>query len=840
MKAMLILPPSIYHPDKSQADKVRGEIVQAAQKADTFLVKHTVEDRPSLVEIVYVLKCQQGRTFQPTNHSDGKENTNSVYKEGIRRDRIVDKGKGSRGPQGKTLPRRSQTTKPSPGCTCKFQLQLRLSPGTHWYFMYTTKEYGVHNHDRIPFEHKHRPLTYYTAEQRSALVNYSKVAPASATQLLSSQLTGGLLPTKQQIDYAKKCAEVPPGQPLKPQSQGQQLIDFLKDQVKQKKMRYVALFHEVTDTSLLAIHKYDLRKRMKQLINGEIDDNELEQADDIVLTVQTHSETGTMDDQPLVLSSATDKLQLGEILRAIQCELTVGKKVLIGCAWSREDERRLFELYPEVFMLDITMSTNNQRMPELVTCCPGPDMTFFSPVRVFVPSQCRWVFMWLFGYVFPKLLGLLALSRIELVLSDGDSKIYLSFDHYRLMYYTNAKHGLCIFHLVTKPIGECGSKLQGRSDSVVKDQLETFKHWVFSWMRLGGVETEEEFKVSLTLLMEWLKSFRVTSRAEKSKTKMPMHIVKALSHNSIELETILLRIMTHRDRWFFPDRRGKLHLQQKATSALEGFNATIKSRSSNKVTPNMSLLRSLEVQNEQATVRMTGIMIKAQRDSGSTPKWSTTESGKELTTLGESLKQSTQEQRPNYSTSLLYKTDSVMVVFVKRKSQLGIYCEECQNEEVQYCATCYHHSPIPRFIRKRRLTFSLSHDGWWHVTCTCLHNDGYPCRHIATVIELHHMHFMPRYFRKYLGYDGMKNKKALHEFFECKRDDRRFLVHAVTIKEIHSRLLSLPTEETIGLEGPDSVCIQRTKKGLIPHQIVQVTNGDLVDEKMWEEDFITK
>jgi hypothetical protein len=180
---------------------------------------------------------------------------------------------------------------------------------------------------------------------------------------------------------------------------------------------------------------------------------------------------GSLKNNSFKLETATEKMQLGAVLHAIKAELVVGKKVLIGCAWCREDEVRLFKMFPEVLMVDVTMGTNNQRMPQLVSCSPGPDMKIFTPVRAFLPSQCQWVFMWVFGVVFPTLLGTEACNCIQLVLTDGDHKEYDSFEAHKKEFYRNAVHGLCIFHLVTQPISRLGSKILSREDQLVKDQL---------------------------------------------------------------------------------------------------------------------------------------------------------------------------------------------------------------------------------------------------------------------------------------------------------------------------------------------------------------------------------
>ena len=130
--------------------------------------------------------------------------------------------------------------------------------------------------------------------------------------------------------------------------------------------------------------------------------------------------------------------------------LIVGNKVLLAVAWCRNDERRLFQMFPEVFMFDITHGTNKEARPLGKSSSCNSNMNMFTPFRVFMPSECHWVFIWIFKTAISFLLGLEALSRVQLVLSDGDPKIYKSFDEVKDEIYPNAMHGLCRFHLVKK------------------------------------------------------------------------------------------------------------------------------------------------------------------------------------------------------------------------------------------------------------------------------------------------------------------------------------------------------------------------------------------------------
>jgi hypothetical protein len=122
-------------------------------------------------------------------------------------------------------------------------------------------------------------------------------------------------------------------------------------------------------------------------------------------------------------------------------------------------------------MVDVTHGTNSEARPLCVSASIDANMNTFTPIRAFLPSECQWVFHWLWASAIPALLGIETIRRIQLVLSDGDAKIYIPFDSVRERLYPSAIHGLCSYHLVTQPLQRL--RLQGRDKPQVKRMLET-------------------------------------------------------------------------------------------------------------------------------------------------------------------------------------------------------------------------------------------------------------------------------------------------------------------------------------------------------------------------------
>ena len=67
-----------------------------------------------------------------------------------------------------------------------------------------------------------------------------------------------------------------------------------------------------------------------------------------------------------------------------------------------------------------------------------------------MPSERCWVFRWIWGTAIPTLLGRHDLTRVQLVLTDGDSKIYEQLNHVKEEIDPNAWRGLRIFHLIVQ------------------------------------------------------------------------------------------------------------------------------------------------------------------------------------------------------------------------------------------------------------------------------------------------------------------------------------------------------------------------------------------------------
>jgi hypothetical protein len=69
-----------------------------------------------------------------------------------------------------------------------------------------------------------------------------------------------------------------------------------------------------------------------------------------------------------------------------------------------------------------------------------------------MPSVQRWIFEWFYHTAMPMLLGQQNLQRVQLFLTDGTVNEYTPFTDAVQSLFPNAKHKLCMYHLVTQKL----------------------------------------------------------------------------------------------------------------------------------------------------------------------------------------------------------------------------------------------------------------------------------------------------------------------------------------------------------------------------------------------------
>ena len=239
----LVLPPQIYPPSWRHRHEVENAIITSALENDgTELVRsQTKDDKHSY------LCCKFALRHRPKD----KENLQGTY----RNDRIVNKAKSSRGKQGLKEAKRAQTEKLArKEDLCQFKLRLTCIEGKHWCISKKLKCDACHkNHPRKNVKEDRTPMATLTQENRELAAFTDRVSPSGATQKVIAYATGRAPFSRQQLAHNRNRIEN--GGDLSDKTDSQKLIHFLQQKVLAKQMRYVALYHEVTATTLLAIDK---------------------------------------------------------------------------------------------------------------------------------------------------------------------------------------------------------------------------------------------------------------------------------------------------------------------------------------------------------------------------------------------------------------------------------------------------------------------------------------------------------------------------------------------------------------------------------------------------------
>jgi hypothetical protein len=192
--------------------------------------------------------------------------------------------------------------------------------------------------------------------------------------------------------------------------------------------------------------------------------------------------------------------------------------------------------------------------------------------------------------------------------------------------------------------------------------------WILTWTGLGGVETEEEYDISLKNLRSWLFSF-----------DQDLH-----RQNAIVLDNFLtMRIIPHKHRFFFAGRGRRMTLNQRATSALENYNQTLKVSSGKKVTPNMSMMQSIRTMDVQVEYSLSETRLTAKKVYKSRCLFARSATSNIVTKPCESQIGQQTEQAHCYGCRVLdFRSgwDGAIRLQLKRLPQYGLFCMDCKSD----------------------------------------------------------------------------------------------------------------------------------------------------------------
>jgi hypothetical protein len=155
-------------------------------------------------------------------------------------------------------------------------------------------------------------------------------------------------------------------------------------------------------------------------------------------------------------------------------------KVLLCAGWAEKEAIAQFKRFPEVIFMDTTGKSNNEGRPLLLTC--GRDNWGFAFVaaRLFMPNKQGPFFRWFCMNAAPIILGKEAISRVRLIITDGDSQEFEAVKQSTSAHFVNAVHGRCAYHIVQKTYETAIHERVMPDPTVAKTYLRHIKRWVFS------------------------------------------------------------------------------------------------------------------------------------------------------------------------------------------------------------------------------------------------------------------------------------------------------------------------------------------------------------------------
>ena len=125
------------------------------------------------------------------------------------------------------------------------------------------------------------------------------------------------------------------------------------------------------------------------------------------------------------MDSLKNNVDYGRITMNLQQE----QKYLMSFTWVNPKELYILDAFPEVIMIDTTEKTNNEKRQLLTAGAKYSNGNMFIFFRVFMPNQQSWMFIWVFSVVSPRLFPKHILTKVRIVITDGDPQEFSQVDN---------------------------------------------------------------------------------------------------------------------------------------------------------------------------------------------------------------------------------------------------------------------------------------------------------------------------------------------------------------------------------------------------------------------------
>ena len=126
------------------------------------------------------------------------------------------------------------------------------------------------------------------------------------------------------------------------------------------------------------------------------------------------------------------------------------QELKVALAYSSPTEMRRFNLFHAAVHVDGTSHTNKEGRPLVLVTTKASRGKMVTILNAFLPSEQAWAYQWLFGSVFPLILGREMLKRIQLVITDGDAQETSQLDLAMQDYFPNCRRQRCSWHVIDR------------------------------------------------------------------------------------------------------------------------------------------------------------------------------------------------------------------------------------------------------------------------------------------------------------------------------------------------------------------------------------------------------
>jgi hypothetical protein len=239
------------------------------------------------------------------------------------------------------------------------------------------------------------------------------------------------------------------------------------------------------------------------------------------------------------------------------------QKMFCGMAFGHVNEIRRGRLFPDVLFIDATEKTNKEDRPLLCIAMKDSSGKVFISIMVFMPCLTRWAYRWVFRRVLVEFLGETITERVHVIITDGDAQQNGELDAAVQQLFPQVKRLRCGWHIIDRTWHRLGprcqhSNLTPRRFGQVKDFIMT---WMYSWMRTGHTEDDAEYRISKSLLLDYVVSIK------DHFGKGGVDVLLAMFHGNIEV---------YEDHYRFDLRKKLRHFDQCMNTPLEGCNKGMK------------------------------------------------------------------------------------------------------------------------------------------------------------------------------------------------------------------------------------------------------------------------